>query len=199
MHAGTPRSARRASSEDATAISRIRFAVRPETMDRGSRTTAAATRGLPSFERVVELYGPALLRFCRALVGAARAEDCFQETMLAALRAYRDVRDAGAVRAWLFAIAARKAVDGHRSRARAPEPVEDVDALTPPSAPAHRDPALWAHVRRLPEKQRQAVALRYLGDLSHRDIAAVMRTTEAAARRNVFEGLTRLRKEIARD
>jgi RNA polymerase sigma factor (sigma-70 family) len=164
----------------------------------GSRSRAAATCGLPSFDRVVDLYGPALLRFCRAQVGATRAEDCFQETMLAALRAYGEVRDPGALRSWLFAIAARKAVDGHRSRARTPEPVNDVEALAPASVPPDRDPALWKRVRRLPDKQRHAVTLRYLGDLSHREIAAVMRTSEAAARRNVFEGLARLRKEIGR-
>jgi DNA-directed RNA polymerase specialized sigma24 family protein len=42
------------------------------------------------------------------------------------------------------------------------------------------------------------VALRYLADLSHREIAAIMQTTEAAARRNVFEGVARLRRSHAR-
>jgi DNA-directed RNA polymerase specialized sigma24 family protein len=41
------------------------------------------------------------------------------------------------------------------------------------------------------------VTLRFLGDLSHREIAAVMETSEAAARRNVFEALKRLRTELA--
>ena len=144
----------------------------------------------------MELYGPALLRFCAVQVGPDRADDCFQETMLAALRAYGEVRDAGAVRSWLFSIAARKAIDTHRAQARAPQPVEDVASLAAAQEPAYRDGLLWGHVRRLPDKQRQAVTLRYLADLSHREIAAVMATTEAAARRNVFEALTRLRKEL---
>jgi DNA-directed RNA polymerase specialized sigma24 family protein len=38
------------------------------------------------------------------------------------------------------------------------------------------------------------VTLRYLADLSHREIAEVMETSEDAARRNVFEGLRRLRE-----
>jgi RNA polymerase sigma factor (sigma-70 family) len=156
------------------------------------------SEALPPFEHVVEQHGPAVLRFCRAQAGRERAEDCFQETMLAALRAYGEVRDARAIRAWLFAIAARKAIDEHRGRARAPQPVADVEPLATPAAraPAPRDPALWAHVERLPAKQRQAVALRYLGGLSHREIAAIMATSDAAARRNVFEGLARLRREV---
>lgn len=153
-------------------------------------------QGLPPFERVVELYGPAVLRFCAVQAGPNRADDCFQETMLAALRAYCEVRDPGAIRSWLFSIAARKAIDSHRARARAPEPVEDLEPLAAAAEPAYRDEALWAQVRRLPDKQRQAVTLRYLADLSHREIAGVMQTTEASARRNVFEGLTRLRKDV---
>jgi DNA-directed RNA polymerase specialized sigma24 family protein len=38
------------------------------------------------------------------------------------------------------------------------------------------------------------VTLRYLADLSHREVAEVMGTSEDAARRNVFEGLRRLRE-----
>lgn len=152
---------------------------------------------LPPFERVVELHGPAVLRFCVAQVGAGRAEDCFQETMLSALRAYDAVRDPGAIRAWLFSIAARKAIDSHRARARAPEPVEEIESLAGTEVNPLHDEALWAQVRALPDKQRQAVTLRFAGDLSHGEVALVMKTSEAAARRNVFEGLNRLRKEMS--
>jgi RNA polymerase sigma factor (sigma-70 family) len=93
----------------------------------------------------------------------------------------------------------RKAIDLHRERARSPKPVEDLEALAAAGEPAaHRDEALWARVRRLPDKQRHAVTLRYLAGLSHREIASIMRTTDAAARRNVFEGLARLRRELGR-
>lgn len=137
-----------------------------------------------------------MLRFCAARVGAERAEDCFQETMLAALRAYESVRDAGAIRAWLFSIAARKAIDLHRAHARAPEPHAGTDDhAAAVEAPADSDDALWDKVRALPRKQREAVTLRFLGDLTHGEIAELMETSEAAARRNVFEGLERLRRD----
>ena len=115
--------------------------------------------------------------------------------MLSALRAYETVRDPGSVRAWLFSIAARKAIDAHRARAQAPEPVEEIESLAGAEEVAMRDDALWGRVRALPDKQRQAVTLRFAGDLSHAEIAAVMAISEAAARRNVFEGLNRLRKD----
>ncbi len=117
--------------------------------------------------------------------------------MLAALRGYDQVRDVSAVRSWLFSIAARKAVDAHRARARVPEPVADPELASQPAEDIELvDDAVWEPVRRLPDKQRQAVTLRFLGDLSHREIAEVMQTSEAAARRNVFEALNRLRVDI---
>ena len=57
---------------------------------------------------------------------------------------------------------------------------------------------LWRLVRALPPKQRTAIALRYVFDAAHADIASVMGTSEDAARRNVHEGLKRLRTEYER-
>jgi RNA polymerase sigma factor (sigma-70 family) len=151
---------------------------------------------LPPFEWVVEQYGPALLRFCAARAGAAAAQDCLQETLLAALRAYGELREAGSLRAWLYAIAARKALDVHRGRARAAQPQAGIEELAAVEPAARRDGALWAQVAQLPPKQREAVELRYLGELAYREIAELMQTSEAAARRSVFEGLRRLRAQV---
>jgi DNA-directed RNA polymerase specialized sigma24 family protein len=78
-------------------------------------------------------------------------------------------------------------------------PVGDV-----PEQPAHESTSyngqddLWRLVRALPPKQRTAIALRYVFDAAHADIASVMGTSEDAARRNVHEGLKRLRTEYER-
>jgi DNA-directed RNA polymerase specialized sigma24 family protein len=47
----------------------------------------------------------------------------------------------------------------------------------------------------LPDKQRTAIALRFVLDAAYAEIGEVMLTSEEAARRNVHEGLKRLRKE----
>jgi RNA polymerase sigma factor (sigma-70 family) len=149
---------------------------------------------LPPFESVIADHGPAVLRFCTAQVGSDRAEDCFQETMLAALRAYDQLRDPAAIRPWLFSIAARKAIDAHRARGRAPDPTDEVDEVAFGDGAPEPEEGLWAEVRALPGKQREAVTLRYRADLTHAEVAQVMEISEAAARRNVFEGLRRLRR-----
>jgi RNA polymerase sigma factor (sigma-70 family) len=57
------------------------------------------------------------------------------------------------------------------------------------------DEDLWGLVRGLPDKQRTALALRYVADAGYDEISAVMGTSEDAARRNVHEALKRLRTE----
>ncbi len=160
-------------------------------------------KGPPPFELVLTELGPSIHRFLLARVGPDEADDCFQETMIAALRAWEDLRDGDAARSWLFTIAANKAIDSHRSAGRAPEPDGEIETVAssgddPVSdrVVAADDP-LWVAVRALPEKQAAAVTLRYRGDLTHRDVGAVLGVSEAAARRNVFEGLKRLRADHA--
>jgi RNA polymerase sigma factor (sigma-70 family) len=147
---------------------------------------------LPPFQEVVDRHGRDVYRACVAMAGRADADDCYQETMLAALAAYPRLRDASVVRAWLLTIASRKAIDGHRATRRDPVPVAEPDAGGAPDDEP-RDDALWARVRALPEKQRLAVAYRFVADLAYREIGAAMDTTEEAARRNVYEGIRRLR------
>lgn len=154
--------------------------------------------GPPPFQRFLDCQRDAVWRFLVASVGRADAEDCFQETFLAALRAYPELQHGRNLRGWILTIAHRKALDAHRARARRAVPVADaaaVDARSVSSA-ALTDEAVWAAVRALPERQRSAVVLRYVGDLAHREIAAAIGCSEDAARRSLHEGLTKLREAV---
>jgi DNA-directed RNA polymerase specialized sigma24 family protein len=150
----------------------------------------------PPFQRFLDEQRDHVWRFLVAAVGREAAEDCFQETFLAALRAYPRVRPDSNLRAWVLTIAHRKALDHHRARARRPVPAGDAlpDVAAPP-APAPDD-GVWERVRALPPKQRAALLLRFAADLSHREVAAALRCSEEAARRSAHEGLKRLREEM---
>ncbi len=146
------------------------------------------------FQRFLDAHRDDVWRFLVASVGRQAADDCFQETFLAALRAYPRTRVENP-RAWVLTIAHRKALDHYRARKRNPVPVEELPEV--PVAPAEpRDDSVWRHVGALPPKQRAAVLLRFAGDLSHREVAAAMDISEDAARRNAFEGLRTLRQEM---
>jgi len=149
---------------------------------------------LPPFDRVVTQHGPVVLRVCRALLPAHDAEDAAADAFLAALEAYPRLRAGSDIRAWLVTIAHRKALDILRRRARHAVPVAEVPQTPGGTEPAVADEPLWTAVRALPDKQRHAVAYRYAADLAYADIAAVMGTSEAAARRNAADGIQALRR-----
>jgi RNA polymerase sigma factor (sigma-70 family) len=147
---------------------------------------------------LVDDHAAELHRFLVASVGQTDAEDCLQETLLSALRAYPRLRHADNLRAWLYKIAQRKATDAVRLRSRHPvsdlETVAEARLATDPQPIA--DDGLWHTVRGLPAKQRTAVIHRYVFDLAYRDVGERMGISEEAARQNVSAGLRRLRREV---
>jgi len=157
--------------------------------------TRSARTPLPPFQWVLDEHADAVLRFLVGQVGATDAEDCFQETFIAALRAYPSLRNASNLRGWLLTIARRKVIDAHRAASRRPLLV---DELPEPAAGEAReiDDSVWDSVRTLPPKQRRAVLLRYAADHTFRDIANSLHVSEDAARQNVHQGLKRLRREL---
>jgi len=181
----------------------------------GPRATVASD-GLPPFQRFLDAHRETVWRFLVSSVGPTDAEDCFQETFIAALRAYPRLRADSNLRAWVLTIAHRKALDVHRRQARGALPVAEIAAVADgtggrpeggtrtrrrsnPGAEAakERDETLWEAVHELPARQRSAILLRYIADLPHREIATTIGCSEEAARRSLHEGLSKLRKVIA--
>jgi RNA polymerase sigma factor (sigma-70 family) len=146
------------------------------------------------FQRTLDSHHDDVWRYLRGMVGAQAAEDCFQETFLAALRAYPRLRADSNVRAWLLTIAHRKALD-HVRRERREMPLVEAADVAAVAAP-ERDDSVWSAVAALPPRQRGAVLLRYACDLPHREIAAALGCSEEAARRSLHEGLKRMRETL---
>jgi len=150
---------------------------------------------LPPFQAVLDAHGPVVWRYLAAAAGPVDAADCYQETFIAALRAYPRLRADSNLRGWLLSIAQRKVIDAWRARQRRPVPVDELPEAAVATRPSTglADDGLWAAVRDLPPKQRSAVVHRFVGDLSYVDIAALLGCSEDAARQNVHAGLERLR------
>ena len=150
---------------------------------------------LPPFQALLEAHRGDVYRFLVASVGPSDADDCFQETVISALRAYPKVRDDSNLRGWLLKIAQRKAIDSHRATGRRPLPVEEVPERPAAAAGRNSEPELWAAVRGLPPKQRTAVFCRSVMGMPYAELAELLDCSEDAARRSVHEGLKRLREE----
>lgn len=163
---------------------------------------------LPPFQDLIDAHWRDVARLAHALAGPVDAEDVAQQAWTQALAAYPGLRSAANLRGWLLTVTARCATDAHRARSRRPVPSQEL----PEDAPVHPgravvDPQaaveealdgglLWHAVRRLPERQRTAVALRYIVDLDHAAVARVLGTTPAASRRLVSDALASLRRAV---
>ncbi len=144
-------------------------------------------------------------RLAVSLVGGdpAAAEDVTQETFIRVLRAAERFDVDRAFRPWLFQIVRRVAADhrraagrraGHEAAAAAPERIvgaPDGDAA------AHEEAALVAdHLDRLSPTYRDALALRYVEELSIAECAAVLDCPEGTVSSRVRRGLEELRRSL---
>lgn len=143
-------------------------------------------------------HGSAVGRLCMALLGSqAEADDAVQDTFVAAHAAFDGFRGEGSLRAWLFGIARRRCAralerrGARREEATEPEHAPGADELLEARRRADTARALLAEVR---PSEREALLLRYVGELSFREVAEACGIDEAAARKRVSRALARLRE-----
>lgn len=162
---------------------------------------------LPPFQVLVDAHWRDVARLAHALAGAVDGDDVAQQAWTQALSAYPRLRSTSNLRSWLLTITSRCAMDVHRTRGRRAVPSGDVATLadrvgrTTVVGPEEDRPdeSLWSHVADLPERQRHAVVLKYVGDLDHTSIATALGTTPTMSRRLVSDGLAALRLAIPRN
>jgi RNA polymerase sigma factor (sigma-70 family) len=175
----------------------------------GGRGVRAERRQLPAaippFQSFLEEHRIMVYRFLMGSVGPNEADDCFQETFLAALRAYPKLRNGDNLRGWILAIATRKAIDAARARNKRAEPVADMTGLPPDQAGQSLevefegfngsiDEPLWSEILALPPMQRVALVHRVLLDRPYAELAAAMGCSVVSARANVYQALKKLRE-----
>lgn len=148
---------------------------------------------LPAFSSLVDAHWRDVGRLAAALAGPGDGPDVAQQAWTQALAAYPSLRSDRNLRSWLLTITARCATDAHRARGRRPVPVDGLPDVVAAQPPPPTDAVLWRGVAALPERQRTAVVLHYVGDLDHASVAAALGTTPAASRRLVSDALTTLR------
>lgn len=71
--------------------------------------------------------------------------------------------------------------------------------VAPPPAEGELHPELWAHVGHLPERQRMAVLLRYVGDLTEAEVAGAMGISRGAVSASLAAARSRLASGLGRE
>lgn len=161
------------------------------------RSTDVMALRLPPFQALIDAHWQDVARLARALAGPDDGDDVAQRAWEKAYAAYPALTSAKNLRSWLLTITARCATDVHRAR-KPQRPLDEAPpvAVDGPETADWPDPDLWRAVNDLPERQRFAITLKYVGDLDHHGVAAALDTTPAASRRLVSDALATLRTKL---
>src|SRR5436190_3671487 len=174
----------------------------PEEPSDAALVERARAGSRPSFEALVRRYQRPLYFLClRYVRDHDAASDLAQRTLIKALEKMDELREPGIFKSWLYRIGANLALNHLRDNAR-------FVAEETPAGPEHEPAALEADARleaaedaaalrravaTLPTKQRMTLELRVFEEMSFRDVAEALETTEGAAKVNFHYAVKRLR------
>ena len=113
--------------------------------------------------------------------------DIAQEALLRAYRSWSTVSTMDRPGAWVRRIAINLAADAGRKRSREAHALERIEARPVGSTSGSSDGGFWREVRRLPERQRTAIALRYIDDLTVDEIAEIMDISSGTVKATLFK------------
>lgn len=162
--------------------------------------SSRAAQGVPSVAELLRTHGLELLRFAYLLCGDRHtAEDLVQDVLLQLHRRF----PAGLTVEQPVAYARRALANANISRARRRSSTEIAVALVPEQVDAGAldlgDPGdqdvLWNALRRLPDRQRTVLVLRFYADASDHDIAATLGCRRGTVRSLASRGLAALRDD----
>lgn len=160
-----------------------------------------------AYQHLVEIYGPPLQRYLNRLLGdPALGEELLAETYARVVEHINDYTDRGApLAAWLYRIArnlafltykrTRRTV-GLECLARTADPTPEPSVLV--GARLERQ-HLWALVQRLPPRQQQVLALRFIQGLDTPAIADILNLSPNAVRQLQHRALQNLAQHLHPD
>lgn len=165
-----------------------------------------AQRGeIDAFSALVARYQALALRVAYALVGD-EAPDVVQDAMVKAFRNLHRFRPGGPFRAWLLRIVTNESSNRRRSAGRRAQLALRVrraessqgTALSPEAIAVaeERRQMLADAVGRLPEIDRQVIALRWFAELSEAEMATALECAPGTVKSRLARALDRLRREL---
>ena len=156
---------------------------------------------------IIELYSvqyKALVRLAAMLVrDTSTAEEVVQEAFISMHDGWHRLKDAEKALAYLR----QAVVNGSRSVLRhrtvvekhAPKPAPDMPSAEHGAMALLERSAVIAALSQLPERQREAIVLRYYADLSEADIAAAMRISRGAVKSHTARAMASLKAVLEQD
>lgn len=164
----------------------------------GDRRTEGELGQAASFEALYRReFGP-VVALAYVLSGSrAAAEELAQESFLAALRRWDDISTYEQPAAWIRRVCINRSTSLVRKRVSEAKAAARLAGrrILPEELPPEAD-EFWLAVRRLPRRQAQVIALRYLDDLPVPAIAAILDCAEATVRVHLHRARRALADEL---
>ena len=171
-------------------------------LDEDARLVVAAQQNPAEFRQLYSKWLKPVYRYFYFRVGNVEdAEDLTAQVFLKAYETLPRYRNRGSFSGWLFTIAHARAVDYYR-KGRREVTLEDSDypenSLDLLSQAAHSDDVqqVLALIRGLPEKDQELIRLRFMADLSYREIGQVLKRNEDAVRKSISRLLNRIQSQL---
>ena len=151
----------------------------------------------PSLAELYRTHSPGALRLAYLLTGEReQAQDLVQDAFVRLFGRYRDLRDADHFEAYLRRTVVNLSKDQHRKRSRERTHLSRQSTTEPIAEVAGPNDELRRALMQLPERQRAAIALRYLEDLSEQQTAEAMDTSVSAVKSLTQRGTQALRQYL---
>ncbi|CAM4104863.1 SigE family RNA polymerase sigma factor [Nocardiopsis rhodophaea] len=172
-----------------------------ETMVAGASAAAMTSVGWDADQAVTQLYSEhyrPLVRLAVLLVrDHATAEEVVQDAFVAMHGAWRRLRDPSKALSYLRQSVVNRARSVLRHRAvvekHVPKALPDAPSAEHGALGELERTAVIRALRRLPTRQREAIVLRYYGDLSEAQIADAMGISRGAVKSHTARGIAALR------
>ena len=185
-----------------------------KTEDDGSLILRLRQGELSAFDALFEKYRRGILAYLVGMSGdRGLAEDITQECFIALVRGIDRINPRQGAGAWLYRVARNRMIDLLRRckhevlpgdeyfRERQPAP-EGAGLGVAPFAgllSEERKTSLYDALSRLPEKEREVITLRFMSDLSFKEIARAVRRPLGTVLWQVQRGLKRMREVVGSD
>jgi len=186
----------------------------PKHQEEGSRVASAVESALAGdracFEELITIYQEKIFRMVYYRTGSRMdAEDLTQDIFMKAFRGLHTLKDKKRFGSWLFSIAVNRVRDFQKQKRLLvffdlERDVKDPDTS---NMEIHDDPhginhlmrqEFWGHVRRLMEKlsrwEREVFLLRFLDQLTIREIAQILSKSESAIKTHLYRAIKKFKE-----
>lgn len=187
---------------------------RPKHQEEGSRVASAVESALAgdraSFEELITIYQEKIFQMVYYRTGSRMdAEDLTQDIFMKAFRSLNTLKDKTRFRSWLFSIAVNRVRDFHRKKQILQFFDRDGDMRDPDTSNVemHDEPQevnhvmrqeFWGHVKNFSDKlsrgEREVFFLRFLDELTIREIAQTLSKSESAIKTHLYRAIKKFKE-----